>query len=211
MNPMIHIVDDDHSFRTAVGRLLSASGYGITLYGSGEELLARIHDIVPDCCILLDLDMPGLDGLALQEQLMQQAPLLPVVFLSGHGDIKASVRAMKAGAVDFLEKPLNGTILLEAIGRSLQRAVARREEFERNHAARIRLASLTPREVEVLQLLVRGTLNKQIAHALGTSERTIKAHRHNLIEKMGARNIAEAVSIAERYGVIAAAEEHSQL
>ena len=207
MNPVIHIVDDDQSFRTAVGRLLSVSGYQVALYGSGEEALVHIQDIGPGSCILLDLDMPGLSGLALQERLSQQAPLLPVVFLSGHGDIKASVQAMKAGAVDFLEKPLDGGILLEAIGRSLQRAAARRDEFERNHAARTRLASLTPREIEVLQLLVRGTLNKQIAHALGTSERTIKAHRHNLIEKMGARNLAEAVSIAERLGVVAAAEE----
>ncbi len=209
MNPIIHIVDDDYSFRTAVGRLLSASGYGIALYGSGEEFLAGIREIASESCALLDLDMPGLNGLALQEQLMQQAPLLPVVFLSGHADVKAGVQAMKAGADDFLEKPFESCVLLEAIGRSLQRAVARREEFERNHAARTRLASLTRREVEVLQLLVRGILNKQIAHILGTSERTIKAYRHNLIGKMGARNIAEAVSIAERYGIIAASEEHS--
>lgn len=207
MDPMIHIVDDDHSFRTAVGRLLSASGYRVTLYGSGEEFLAAIQAIASGSCVLLDLDMPGLNGLALQERLSNEAPLLPVVFLSGHADVKASVQAMKAGAVDFLEKPLDGKILLDAIARSLQRGVARLDEFERNRAARARLASLTPREVEVLQLLVRGTLNKQIAHALGTSERTIKAHRHKLIEKMGARNLAEAVSIAERLGVVAAARE----
>ncbi len=210
MNPMIHIVDDDQSFRTAVGRLLSASGYRVTLYGSGEELLARVHELVPGCCVLLDLDMPGLNGLALQDRLSQQAPMLPIVFLSGHADIKASVQAMKAGAEDFIEKPLETGILLEAIARSLQRAATRQDEYDRNHAARTRLASLTPREVEVLRLLVRGTLNKQIAYALGTSERTIKAHRHNLIEKMGARNLAEAVSIAERYGVVAAAEQSSQ-
>ncbi|WP_455274384.1 response regulator transcription factor [Rhizobium herbae] len=210
MNPMVHIVDDDQSFRTAVGRLLSASGYRVMLYGSGEEFLAGVREIASASCALLDLDMPGLNGLALQERLSHEAPLLPVLFLSGHADIKASVQAMKAGAVDFLEKPLDGIILLDAIARSLQRGAARLDESERNHAARTRLASLTTREVEVLQLLVRGTLNKQIAHALGTSERTIKAYRHSLIEKMGARNMAEAVSIAERLGVVAAAGEFSK-
>jgi FixJ family two-component response regulator len=200
MDPIIHIVDDDRSFRTAVGRLLSASGYSISLYGSGEELLAQLPGTASGC-ILLDLDMPGLSGLALQERLVEQAPLLPIVFLTGHGDIRASVQAMKAGADDFLEKPATSEALLDAIGRALHRAESRRDEFDRAQAERSRLESLTPREFEVLRLIVRGKLNKQIAHVLGTSERTVKAHRHNLMEKIGARSLAETVSIAERLGL----------
>jgi FixJ family two-component response regulator len=150
---------------------------------------------------LLDLDMPGLSGLALQERLVDQAPLLPIVFLTGHGDIRASVQEMKAGADDFLEKPATSEALLDAIGRALHRAESRRDEFDRAQAERSRLESLTPREFEVLRLIVRGKLNKQIAHVLGTSERTVKAHRHNLMEKIGARSLAETVSIAERLGL----------
>ena len=184
-----------------MGRLLSASGYCISLYGSGEELLAQLPASAPGC-ILLDLDMPGLSGLALQDRLAEEAPLLPIVFLTGHGDVRASVQAMKAGADDFLEKPATSESLLNAIAGALHRAASRRDELDRTHAARSRLASLTPREFEVLRLLVRGKLNKQIAYALGTSERTIKAHRHNLMEKIGARSLAETVSIAERLGLV---------
>jgi FixJ family two-component response regulator len=208
MDPIIHIVDDDRSFRTAVGRLLSASGYSISLYGSGEELLAQLPGTAFGC-ILLDLDMPGLSGLALQERLVEQAPLLPIVFLTGHGDIRASIQAMKAGADDFLEKPAASEILLETIARSLQRAAVRRGEFERVQVSRARVASLTPREFEVMRLLVRGKPNKQIAHALGTSERTVKAHRHNLMEKIGVRSLAEAVSVAERLGLLDTSEERA--
>ncbi|MGI0525874.1 response regulator transcription factor [Rhizobium giardinii] len=206
MDPIIHIVDDDRSFRTAVGRLLSASGYSISLYESGEELLARLPGSAPGC-ILLDLDMPGLSGLALQDKLAEMAPLLPIVFLTGHGDVKATVRAMKAGADDFLEKPATSEMLLDAISRALHRAASRRDELDRIHTSRARLSSLTPREFEVLRLLVRGKLNKQIAHVLGTSERTVKAHRHNLMEKIGARSLAETVSIAGRLGLVDSTED----
>lgn len=206
MDPIIYIVDDDQSFRTAVGRLLSASGYSISLYGSGEELLAQLPASASGC-ILLDLDMPGLSGLALQNRLAEMAPLLPIVFLTGHGNIRASVQAMKAGADDFLEKPATSEALLDAIARALHRAASRRDKFDRIQAARGRLANLTPREFEVLRLLVRGKLNKQIAYTLGTSERTIKAHRHNLMEKIGARSLAETVSIAERLGLVGSGED----
>lgn len=207
MNPIIHIVDDDQSFRTAVGRLLSASGYSVSLYGSGEELLAQLPDSALGC-VLLDLDMPGLSGLALQDRLAETAPLLPIVFLTGHGDIRASVQAMKAGADDFLEKPATGETLLDAIAHALRRAASRHDEFDRTQAERTRLESLTPREFEVLRLIVRGKLNKQIAHVLGTSERTVKAHRHNLMEKIGARSLAETVSIAGRLGLVDIAQNH---
>ncbi|PDT44364.1 response regulator transcription factor [Sinorhizobium fredii] len=206
LEPVVHIVDDDQSFRTAVGRLLSASGFRVALYESGDQFLAQF----PDCehgCVLLDLGLPGLSGLELQDRLAEKAPLLPIVFLTGQGDIRASVRAMKAGAEDFLEKPTPREALLEAVERALRRCETRRLEQDRVHALRARLANLTPRELEVFGLIVRGKLNKQIAHALGTSERTVKAHRHNVMEKLGARSLAETVSIAERLGLVDAAAE----
>ncbi|NRP75356.1 Response regulator protein TmoT [Ensifer psoraleae] len=201
LEPVVHIVDDDPSFRTAVGRLLSASGFRVALYESGDQFLAQLPNGEPGC-VLLDLGLPGLSGLELQERLAEKAPLVPIVFLTGQGDIKASVRAMKAGAEDFLEKPASREALLEAVERALRRGETQRLEQDRKHALRARLGNLTPREREVFGLIVRGKLNKQIAHALGTSERTVKAHRHNVMEKLGARSLAETVSIAERLGLV---------
>ncbi|MDT4841655.1 Transcriptional regulatory protein FixJ [compost metagenome] len=201
MEPVVHIVDDDQSFRTALGRLLSVSGFRVALYESGDQFLAQF----PDCeygCVLLDLGLPGLSGLELQDRLAEKAPLLPIVFLTGQGDIRTSVRAMKAGAEDFLEKPAPKEALLEAVERALHRCETRRLEQDRIDGLRARLVNLTPREREVFGLIVRGKLNKQIAYALGTSERTVKAHRHNVMEKLGARSLAETVSIAERLGLV---------
>lgn len=201
LEPVIHIVDDDQSFRTAVGRLLSVSGFRVALYESGEQFLAELPDDTPGC-ILLDLDLPGLSGLELQHQLLAKAPLLPIVYLTGQGDIRASVSAMRAGAEDFLEKPASASILMEAIERALAQYEKRRVKRERIHALEVLLAGLTPREAEVFGLIVRGHLNKQIAFTLGTSERTVKAHRHSIMEKLGVRSLAEAVSIAERTGLL---------
>lgn len=199
MRPVIHIVDDDKSFRTAVGRLIEASGFRVVLYESGDQILAHLPDVEPGC-ILLDLQLPGLSGLELQRRLGDNAPLLPIIYLTGQGDIKASVMAMKAGAEDFLEKPAAGKTLFEAIDRALLQYEKRRMEHDRVHMLEALVASLTPREAQVFDLIVRGKLNKQIAYALGTSERTVKAHRHCVMEKLGARSLAEAVSIAERMG-----------
>lgn len=201
LEPVVHIVDDDQSFRTALGRLLSVSGFRVALYESGDQFLAQF----PDCeygCVLLDLGLPGLSGLELQDRLAEKAPLLPIVFLTGQGDIRTSVRAMKAGAEDFLQKPTPKEALLEAVERALHRCETRRLEQDRIDGLRARLVNLTPREREVFGLIVRGKLNKQIAYALGTSERTVKAHRHNVMEKLGARSLAETVSIAERLGLV---------
>jgi FixJ family two-component response regulator len=199
VRPVIHIVDDDKSFRTAVGRLIEASGFRVVLYESGDQILAHLPDVEPGC-ILLDLQLPGLSGLELQRRLGDNAPLLPIIYLTGQGDIKASVMAMKAGAEDFLEKPAAGKTLFEAIDRALLQYEKRRMEHDRVHMLEALVASLTPREAQVFDLIVRGKLNKQIAYALGTSERTVKAHRHCVMEKLGARSLAEAVSIAERMG-----------
>ena len=208
MYSTVHIVDDDRSFRIAVGRLLSVSGFNVQLYASGQELLAHLPLATEIGCILLDLDMPGLNGLELQETLAEQAPNFPIVFLTGHGDIRASVQAIKAGADDFLEKPVKSEALLPAIGRALLRAKTSRDERERINSARSRLDALSPREFEVLRFLVHGKLNKQIAYALGLSERTIKAHRHNIMEKFGVRSLAEVVSIAERFGLVNPVDDH---
>jgi FixJ family two-component response regulator len=199
VRPVIHIVDDDKSFRTAVGRLIEASGFRVALYESGDQILAHLPGAEPGC-ILLDLQLPGLSGLELQRRLVEKVPLLPIIYLTGQGDIKASVMAMKAGAEDFLEKPAAGKTLFEAIGRALLQYEKRRMEHDRVHTLEALVASLTPREAQVFDLIVRGRLNKQIAYVLGTSERTVKAHRHCVMEKLGARSLAEAVSIAERMG-----------
>ncbi len=199
MSPVIHIVDDDKSFRTATGRFVEASGFRVALYESGDQILGRLPNIEPGV-ILLDLQLPGLSGLELQQRLAEKVPLLPIIYLTGQGDIKTSVMAMKAGAEDFLEKPAAGQTLMEAINRALFRYEKRRIEQDRVRLLGARVANLTPREAQVFDLIVRGKQNKQIAYALGTSERTVKAHRHCVMEKLGVRSLAEAVSVAERMG-----------
>ncbi len=200
MSPIIHIVDDDNSFRTAVGRLIAAYGFRVAFYESGDQFLAKLPTPEPGC-ILLDLQLPGLSGTALQERLAETAPLLPIIYLTGEGNIQAGVRAIKAGAEDFLEKPASGEALKEAIDRALLQYERRRAEHDRVQALEALVASLTSRESEVFGLMVRGNRNKQIAYAISTSERTVKAHRHSVMEKLGAKSLAEAVSIAERMGL----------
>jgi RNA polymerase sigma factor (sigma-70 family) len=202
--PVIHIVDDDESFRTAVARLLRVSGYQVALYDSAHRLLETPPGTAPGC-ILLDVRMPGLSGPELQARLVAAGNPLPIVFLTGHGDIPTSVRAIKAGAEDFLSKPVPKKTLIDAIQRALARSEEAREQSLRLGALRALVASLTPRESQVFALVVRGKLNKQIAHELGTSERTIKAHRHAIMQKLKVASLAEAVSIAERLGLLALA------
>ena len=209
VDPIIHIVDDDRSFRKAVERLMETSGFRVISYDSGEEILARLPSPEPGC-ILLDLQMPGLNGLELQGRLAASAPLLPIVFLTGHGDIESTVRAIKAGADDFLEKSASSTALLEAVRRALSRYQDRRIEHDRLETLRARIAGLTLRESQVFGLIVRGKRNKQIAFDLKTSERTIKAHRHNIMAKLGVHSLAEAVSIAERAGLLERAPQSPQ-
>ena len=195
--PLIHVVDDDDSLRTALLRLLHAAGHEARGYSSaGEFLLAPPPD--RPGCVLLDVRMPGPSGLDLQAALQRQGVALPVVFLSGHADVAAGVRAMKSGAVDFLSKPVEREALLEAVGRALERDRAARAEREDAASLRERFASLTSREREVLDLLVAGRLNKQIGGALGIAERTVKAHRATLMAKLGAESPAGLGALAER-------------
>jgi FixJ family two-component response regulator len=201
--PVIHVVDDDAAFRTALARLLEAASYQVALYESASKLLETPWRNGPGC-ILLDLQMPGLDGLELQHRLAELGQSLPIVFLTGHGDVAASVRAIKAGAEDFLLKPVPKDRLLEVVERALLRYEKGREQNAVLRSLRALVATLTPRELEVFKLVVRGKLNKQVAYELGTSERTIKAHRRSIMEKLRVRSVAEAASIAERLGILTA-------
>ena len=200
--PIIHVVDDDASVRTGVARLLQAAGYRVALYESGHQLLANPPGTEPGC-ILLDMRMPELNGLELQDRLNEIACILPIVFLTGHGSVQTSVQAIKAGAEDVLTKPAPKALLFEAIERALERYRERRDRRARSDALQALVAALTPREREVFSLIIRGKLNKQIAFDLGTSERTVKAHRHAVMEKLKVHSLAEAVSIAERLGMLA--------
>jgi len=202
--PLIHIVDDDDAYRTAVSRLLEASGYRVAQYPSAVALLERPLPTEPGC-ILLDVQMEGLSGLQLQERLSALGHTLPIVFLTGHADVPSSVRAIKAGAEDFLTKPAPKDVLLAAVQRALARFRAAREKNVHDDAQHALLAKLTAREREVFGLVVRGKLNKQIAYELGTSERTIKAHRRSIMHKLQMRSFAELVLFAERLGVLAEA------
>jgi FixJ family two-component response regulator len=194
----VHIVDDDPSARTAVGRVLRAAGYQVTLHESASHLLQNLPAAAERGCILLDVQMPGLNGPQLQEVLGKMNFVLPIIFLTGHGDIPMSVRAIKSGAEDFLSKPAPKRVLLEAVERALKRYDAMNELNTQLGSFRESYSALTPREREVFLLVVRGRLNKQIAHELGTSERTIKAHRHNIMQKFDVKSIAGLVSIAEK-------------
>jgi FixJ family two-component response regulator len=199
--PVIHVVDDDKSFRAAISRLLKASGYEVVNYDSATCFLRSIEHSRPGC-IVLDVQMPTLGGLRLQEELVKLSHAWPIIFLTGHGDIPTSVLAIKAGAEDFLTKPVPSKILLAAIDRALLRYESLQKNHDQLSSFKSLIATLTPRESEVFALMVRGKLNKQIAFQLGTSERTIKAHRHMVMHKLNVQSFAEAVSMAERLGLL---------
>lgn len=202
----IHIVDDDASFRKSTARLLTTSGYQVALYESASQFLETANWDAPGC-VLLDVRMPDVTGLQLQESLKEMGKVLPIIFLTGHGDIPMSVHAMRAGAEDFLTKPIAMPVLLEAVERALARDRKLRAQNEHFQALRARYDTLTPKENEVLVLIVRGKLNKQVAHEVGTTERTVKWHRHKIMEKLGVRSLAELVSLAENLGLLTESSE----
>jgi FixJ family two-component response regulator len=196
----IFIVDDDAGVLKALSRLLRVRGYDVQTYSTPREFLAR-HDATVPGCAVFDVSMPGLDGLELQQALTDEGSCRPIIFVTGKGDIPTSVRAMKAGAVDFLTKPVNDRDLLAAIARA---------EIEDDKSRRIRselasiqakIMTLTPREREVLTYVVAGRLNKQIAGELGTVEKTIKVHRSRMMEKLGVRTVADLVRMAGKAGI----------
>jgi FixJ family two-component response regulator len=199
--PVIHVVDDDPSFRKAVSRLLKISGHEVADYESATSFLRALENAKPGC-ILLDVKMPDLGGLQLQDDLAKLSHRWPIIFMTGHGDIPTSVRAIKAGAEDFLSKPVSRETLLPAIARALARYAVMQQKQDQLDSLRSLVSTLTAREAEVFALMVRGKLNKQIAHLLGNSERTVKAHRHMVMQKLQVQSFAEAVSIAERVGLL---------
>jgi FixJ family two-component response regulator len=194
--PLIHIVDDDESMRTALQRLLTEGGFQTRAYGStGEFLLEPLPD--QPACLLLDVRLPGPSGLELQAALQRYNVEVPVIFLTGHADVASSVRAMKAGAVDFLEKPVEPDILFAAIRSALARDESWRAARETAERKRKRLDGLTPQQREVFEGIVAGKLNKQIAHELAISERTVKSRRAEVMAKLDADSVAELVRQAE--------------
>jgi FixJ family two-component response regulator len=194
--PLIHVIDDDPSFRTALARVLQSANYRVAQYASAEQALNALA-VGERGCILLDVRMEGLSGPELHEELVASGCDLPVVFLTGYGDLPTTVRAIKAGAEDFLSKPVPRDTLIQVIERALARFDREHERHCKIRMLRSLVSKLTPREREVFELVVRGKLNKQIAHQLGAAERTIKAHRHNIMFKLGVKSVAELVSIAE--------------
>jgi FixJ family two-component response regulator len=190
--PVIHLVDDDAAVLKALTRLLAAAGHACEAHASAEAFLARHDPEVPGCAVV-DLGLPGMDGFGVQASLAAGGIERPVIFLTGTGDIPASVRAMKAGAVDFLTKPVEPAVVLAAVEQALARdAEARSARAGRDDMAR-RLAGLTPREREVLKGVLAGRLNKQIAGDLGTAEKTVKVHRGRMMKKLGARTVADLI------------------
>lgn len=202
--PTVFLVDDDPSILRALTRLLRVGGHAVRAFRSPRDFLAQ-HDPAVPGCVVLDLAMPGLNGLDLQTALAASGCQRPIIFVSGHGDVPSSVRAMKAGAVDFLTKPVSEEILLAAIRRAIDRDRLMRQARAELQAIGERLYTLTPREREVLQHVVAGQLNKQIAADLGTVEKTVKVHRSRVMEKMGVRSLADLVRMAERFGIAATA------
>jgi FixJ family two-component response regulator len=197
--PTVFVVDDEAPVRKAISRLLRAAGFAVAAFASSGEFLAR-HDLHKPGCLILDLMMPGVDGMELQRALASKGSVLPIIFLTGHGNVPQSVQAMKRGALDFLTKPVNDGQLLAAIRVAIEKdRVARRRQAELLEI-RARLATLTPREQEVLDHVVTGKLNKQIADDLGVVEQTIKVHRAHVMKKMKVQSVAELVRLAERAG-----------
>jgi FixJ family two-component response regulator len=199
--PTVFIVDDDASVLKAIARLLRSAGFKTALFSSPQQFLDE-HDANASGCLVLDVAMPKINGLELQQILIAQNSELPIIFLTGHGDIPMSVRAIKRGAVDFLTKPVNDSDLISAIQNALESNRIARQARSKLNELQQRLARLTPREREVLSHVVSGQKNKQIALDLGTVEKTIKVHRAHLMVKLQVRSLAELVKLSERLGII---------
>jgi FixJ family two-component response regulator len=197
--PVVFVVDDDLTIRKLVARWLGLAGFQVRLFASAEEFLCEYQSPAVGC-IVLDVDLPGLDGLGLQQRLVAEQTVLPIVFITGMGDVPISVQAMKTGAVDFLTKPLNEEALLDAVSSALARSRRTWLEHQDLTSLRQRFEALTPRETDVLRLVVAGMLNKQVAAELGIAEKTVKVHRGRVMSKLKAQSLAELVRLYEKAG-----------
>jgi FixJ family two-component response regulator len=207
---LVFAVDDDASVRKGLGRLLRSANYVCEVFDSASAFLERPPHPGPSC-LIVDVRMPGLNGMDLQEALIQRHREEQLVFITGHGDISMCARAMKAGAVDFLPKPYGSDELLQCVERALIRSAEQRQRSAERMAARHLLDSLTPREFEVMQLVVTGMLNKQIGGVLGTAEKTVKVHRGRVMQKLGIPSVAELVRLVERAGAAPAATRETKV
>jgi RNA polymerase sigma factor (sigma-70 family) len=209
-NALVFVIDDDASVRKGVSRLLRSAAYNSEAFDSASDFLAREQHPGP-ACLIVDVRMPGINGMDLQETLIQRRRQEQLVFITGHGDISMCAQAMKAGAADFLPKPFRDNELLQCVERALIRSVEqRRKSGERDEVRRL-LDLLTPREFEVMQLVITGMLNKQIAGELGTAEKTVKVHRHRVMQKLRVASVAELVRLVEKAGVAPAARYETKV
>jgi len=198
--PIVFVVDDDPSVCRAIKRLVESVGLHVEMFGSASEFMSSSRPEMASC-LVLDIRLPGIGGLDFQRELAEANVHIPIIFITGHGDIPMSVRAMKAGAVELLTKPFRDQDLLDAIQVGLERDRARRQRQAETAVLRVRFELLTPREREVLPLVVSGLLNKQVAAEIGTTEATVKVHRSQLMKKMGADSLPELVRMAEKLGI----------
>jgi len=199
--PTVFVVDDDPSVRKGLRRLLKSAGYGVETFASAEDFLALNKSDNGPVCLILDLQMPGMNGLDLQNELMSQNLSMPIIFVTGHGDIPSSVKAIKRGAVDFLSKPFDDEKFFDAVEEALIKGAKARTVLEEKEGIRQRLGTLTPREYEILTHVIAGLLNKQTAGALKISEKTVKVHRARIMKKMGVDSVAQLVRLAEKVEV----------
>jgi FixJ family two-component response regulator len=200
LEPRIFVVDDDPSVRTSLANLLAAEDHAVEIFASAAEYLARVPHPGP-ACLVLDVQLPDLDGLALQRQLVEEGRMEQIVFITGHGDLPMGIGAMKRGAVDFLSKPFRDDELLAAVAQALARSADYCRQRVEVVESRARLAKLTPREFEVLRLVIAGRLNKEIGAELGVTLRTIKTHRARVMQKIAVISVAELVRLAQKAGV----------
>ena len=209
-NALVFLIDDDASVRKGVSRLLRSAGYKSESFESASDFLQREQHPGP-ACLLVDVRMPGINGMDLQETLIQRRREEQLVFITGHGDISMCAQAMKAGAADFLPKPFGDEELLQCVERALTQSAEQRRRSAEKHQIRQLLDLLTPREFEVMQLVITGLLNKQIAGELGTAEKTVKVHRHRVMQKLGVTSVAELVRLVQRACLAPAANSKTKV